>query len=303
MWKFGYGSNMSQDFLRKKKALNPLDSRRTVIRGFSLSFPEGRGIDLVEPTFATLKRQPDGEVHGVSTLLSRSDADKLDQQERTYNIEVANARVYGSGDELAVEVYVPSRPLSPDHPEGACSARYRDVLVRGAVENDLEPRWVAKLRALPTYTPSEETLGRRAALPSPSALPSMSIAELARHDGSTEGLPVLTSACGYIFEHVPIFRVYRGRDITQRNLLHHRGINLDENDDRGRSPFPRLSALSPVELEYVLQNRDRLIAKSPPPVAVLREFWEEQEAELDGVFRDNAMSRLGGGGRGGGVAA
>ena len=58
IWKFGYGSNMSQDFLRIKKRLNPIESRRTVLHGFTLSFPEGRGIDFVEPAFATLKRYP-----------------------------------------------------------------------------------------------------------------------------------------------------------------------------------------------------------------------------------------------------
>ena len=75
VWKFGYGSNMSVEFMRSKKGLNPLDSHRTILKGFTLSFPEGRGIDFVEPCFATLKRDPEGIVHGVSTLLSLDDAD------------------------------------------------------------------------------------------------------------------------------------------------------------------------------------------------------------------------------------
>ena len=73
-WKFGYGSNMSQDYLRTKKALSPLRSVRTVLKGFSLAFPAGRGIDLVEPCFATLKRDPAGQVHGIATLLLPGDA-------------------------------------------------------------------------------------------------------------------------------------------------------------------------------------------------------------------------------------
>ena len=49
VWKFGYGSNMSLENLRQKKGLKPLDGKRVSIGGFSLSFPEGNGIDFVEP--------------------------------------------------------------------------------------------------------------------------------------------------------------------------------------------------------------------------------------------------------------
>ena len=158
VWKFGYGSNMSQDFLRTKKALDPLDSRRTILQGFRLSFPAGRGIDFVEPTFATLMRDPAGSVHGVCTLLSRDDADKLDRQEGgSYDIVVCPAKVYSTDEVIEAEVYVAKNQLPPDHPEGACSVRYRDVLVRGAEENELDPDWIAKLRALPTYAPSAVT--------------------------------------------------------------------------------------------------------------------------------------------------
>ena len=75
-------------------------------------------------------------------------------------------------------------------------------------------------------------------------------------------------------------------------MLHVRGINLDANDDGGKSPFPRLSQLTPAELEYALQNRDRLIHKCGSPVAVLREFWEEQDASLEGVYQSNTFSKL-----------
>ena len=105
VWKFGYGSNIDPDWLRSKKNLTPLDSRRCVLHGFALSFPSGRGIDFVEPTFATLKRDPEGLVHGVSHLLSRQDADTLDRQEGSYAVEVHEV-VHG----MAVEVYAPKRP-------------------------------------------------------------------------------------------------------------------------------------------------------------------------------------------------
>ena len=118
VWKFGYGSNMSMDFLRSKKGLNPLECRASILKGFSLSFPEGKGIDFVEPCFATLKRDPNGVVHGASVLFPYEDKIKLDKQERGYNIEINNITCYNNTT-LNVEVYVSKTPLALDFPEGA----------------------------------------------------------------------------------------------------------------------------------------------------------------------------------------
>ena len=39
---------------------------------------------------------------------------------------------------------------------------------------------------------------------------------------------------------------------------------------------------------------DRFIYKSEgqKPIAILKEFWEEQDTELKGVYTDNYLSRL-----------
>ena len=106
------------------------------------------------------------QVHGVSTLLSIEDAVSLDRQEgitgntgsgRGYTLASCDALTY-DGDSLQVEVYAPTRKRPDDHPEGTCSARYRDLLVRGAQENDLAASWIEKLKRLPIYTPSKATL-------------------------------------------------------------------------------------------------------------------------------------------------
>ena len=75
--------------------------------------------------------------------------------------------------------------------------------------------------------------------------------------------------------------MFKGRDVTFRNSLQRRGINLDANDDGGVSPFPQLLELEPHVLEYCLRFRDRFIEKSGDPVAVLAEFWDEQKGMSD----------------------
>ena len=293
VWKFGYGSNMGQEFLRHKKGLNPLDSKQSILHGFKLSFPKGKGIDFVEPSFAT-SRPAEGELlHGVSTLLSIEDAEKLNSQEavgRAYNIKICRVELYDKSS-LEVEVYVPTKPLAKDHPEGCCSTRYRDILVRGAMEANLDVEWIKHLQQLKTYTPSMETLALRASIPPVNTLPTMTIEQLRKHDGAQpEEFPHCISSCGYIFKHKTFFKVFHGRDVTFRNVLHSRGINLDANDDGGKSPFPRLSQLEPSALTYALHYRDRFMHKAGPPIAVLKEFWEEQEEiSVPGIFEGNTF--------------
>ena len=76
----------------------------------------------------------------------------------------------------------------------------------------------------------------------------MTRAELAKHDGRDKSRATLVSSCGYIFEHEPFISAFRGRDITHRNALHRRGVNLDANDDA--TVMARLSDLSADEREY-----------------------------------------------------
>jgi hypothetical protein len=285
----------SQEFLRTKKNLSPITSERSILRGFSLSFPAGRGFDLVEPSFATTKVNPDDLIHGVSTLFTIKDAVSLNSQEAVgsaYNLEVHKVLLYDGVTELDVEVYVPAKPLPLEFPEGECSTRYRDILVTGAKEAGLDEAWIQKLESLPVYTPSTETLAKRQLVPPVSSLPRMTIAELAQHNGSSEAHPHYISSCGYIFRYKDFFTIYHGRDITFRNCLQRRGINLDSNDDGGKSPFPRLSRLEPEVLEYALQYRDRFIHKAGIPIAVLAEFWQEQDASLEGVYSGNILSKL-----------
>ena len=288
VWKFGYGSNISPEFVRNKKNLNVLDYRRCILKGFALSFPAGRGIDYIEPCFATLRKEKDAEVHGTCLLLPSEDGLKLDRQEGAYNVESHECIIYQDDDPvdekfvLSAEVYCPRNPEPEGNPQGACSKRYRNILADGAKLMKLAPEWIEKLENLPYYSPSEETLKKRSELPiftKKPDLPEFSIAELKKYDGSDEKLPVYTAVCGYVFEDKPFFKIYWGRDVTLRQCLQRRGISLDLNDTGGIPPFPNLKELGekePEVLEYCLQQRDRMFIKAGSAVGVLKEFWEDQ---------------------------
>lgn len=293
IWKFGYGSNLSPEFARTKKSLEVLDFRRCILKGFALSFPKGGGIDYIEPSFATIRKEennPEAVVHGTCLLLSQESAERLDNQERAYNVEKHVCEIYAGDDKvdgkmtLTAEVYCPRRLEAEGFPQGPCSERYRDILRDAAKSVKLDDSWIKKLQNLETYTPSDKTLKLRATLPifkPKDGLPAMTIEELKTFNGQDPNKPdIHVSICGYIFENNPIFKVYAGRDYTFRMMLQRRGISLDKNDDGGVSPFPILAKVSreePKVLEFALQARDRMMAKSGEPKFILKEFWEEQE--------------------------
>ena len=115
-------------------------------------------------------------------------------------MEVCTAIVYGTDEEVEVEVYTPKKPLALDHPEGACSRRYLNLLIKGAKECDLAADWISMLESLPVYVPTEETLAKRQKMPSLSDLPVMTIEELAAHNGDDPEKSIYVSSCGYIFK-------------------------------------------------------------------------------------------------------
>jgi cation transport regulator ChaC len=98
VWSFGYGSNMNPRHLEDQKGVKVLDHTPAILKGYRLTF-EHKGMPLVEPSFATVKEgAPSDEVHGVAFLVSKSDYDRLDKIEVTYegcekNFEAYDGRV------------------------------------------------------------------------------------------------------------------------------------------------------------------------------------------------------------------
>jgi hypothetical protein len=123
-------------------------------------------------------------------------------------------------------------------PEEPCSARYLNVLVSGAREAGLDPGYIERLAARPTYKPSAHTLALRAQLPELGSLPPMTVEELAATKESVDEddpeSPVHTSIHGYVLR-LPksnvFFKSHRGRDLTARFTRHFRGI-VSERTER-----------------------------------------------------------------------
>jgi len=273
VWKFGYGSNLSPTFLEAKKGFKVYEWHPAKLSGWALVF-NMVAFRFTEPAFANIVPGDAtwDSVHGSICLLSKSDCEVLDNQERAYQNKIVTVQVY-DGRELEVEAYVGKETASPAHIFP--SKRYLNLIIDGAKEVGLEQDYIDILCSLPSYTPSPKVLRARKAIPRFEDLPKMTIAELAERKEESEAGPPLSSILGYIFNSRIMFKFYYGRDTTFRRLLHYRGISMDLNDDGGKSPFPVQADLSEDELEYLWQSIDEYLSKGSI-VAVLKEYWDDQ---------------------------
>ena len=106
----------------------------------------------------------------------------------------------------------------------------------GARQANLNPGYIAKLEGQATYAAPPHVLELRSRRLAPSALPPVTLEELAAHgDGSDD---VWTGALGYVVRPKAIFfSSHKGRDLTTRMLMQFHGIPMDDNDDRWVGSF------------------------------------------------------------------
>ena len=270
---------MNVQSLEEKKHVKILDSVPSILKDHRMAFNVG-GIHHVEPFFAGLVESPGDEVHGLAFCMDMESMENLDRNEG-YN---PNGKGYGGykksfvkfqaydGRVLDGYVYMNKSPPGPD---GVPSSRYRGVLVKGAKQVGLDAKYIEKLQAHQVYQPDEATMNARMQRPDPDDLPEITVEELA-------GNKDWVSALGYVLAPDGGFSSHRGRDVTTRNLMQHHNISMDDNDDRGRPPYPLVKDLNAEELEYVTRWLDRYSLNKDgttrPFIGYLKEFKEQQKS-------------------------
>ena len=184
---FGYGSNLSVVSLRAK-GVDPLFSEPAVLEGWKITF-DIPDFFAVEGGTGNVAATPGAVVHGVLHACRSSDLETLDRLEAidvSYRRAAMTVTTYG-GRRVRAYVYVGI----PDvlDPTLRPSARYRSILVDGASEMRLDPRYVSALRQTPVlpraavapFTPSVEEARR------------FTLAQVGRD-------PSLTALYGHVFD-------------------------------------------------------------------------------------------------------
>lgn len=146
LWYFAYGSNMTLDIFRGRRALEPLETTWGWLAGYRLCFdiPVGPG----ERGVANLEADASARTCGVLYLLDPESAERLDRTEGVHNgvyhrlpVTVTTA----PGDPVVAFAYHSARRRPGRKP----SPRYMGLLLAGAREHGLPSDYVDYLCALP----------------------------------------------------------------------------------------------------------------------------------------------------------
>ena len=132
---------MSSAVFEERREMRAIDKRIGRLQGYALAFNQP-GLPFLEPGFANIRSDRNGEVHGVLWKISADDFARLDLHEGggdAYDRLVV--RVDTDEGRINARTYITQQVIEGLRP----SRRYRDLLVQGAREAGLEPGYIARL--------------------------------------------------------------------------------------------------------------------------------------------------------------
>lgn len=171
VWYFAYGSNMQPATFAGRRGIAPRRALAARARGWQLVLDKPPLVPIGE-SFANLVAAPESEVYGVAYEITTDDLAHVDLTEGVLignytRVEIAVEPLVGTpdlasppsaGEPTRAFTLVADKRASDLKP----SDRYMALLIGGAEHHGLPTPWIAKLRAIPTRTPSLESTAARA---------------------------------------------------------------------------------------------------------------------------------------------
>ena len=142
---FGYGSNMSTQYLVKRRKIIPVSSNVGVLEGYQLIMNMG-GPNFLEPSFANIRKRKGYSVEGVVHEIYEKDLQKIVNTEGE-DYEVVTLLIYVSGKKKTAYTLIYKTNETKDIPP---SKRYLKILVRAAKENNLSESYIKNLERRPS---------------------------------------------------------------------------------------------------------------------------------------------------------
>jgi len=263
-----------------------------VLQHYTLAFNLS-GVQYVEPAFAGLREEEDGEVHGTAFCMDRENEARLDRVEGlgiAYRKERVNLRGY-DGAQMEGFVYLPLVDM-----EGLPSARYLGILCRGAREAGLSQHYIAMLESREVYRPEREEQViriRKEREEQLKRLPEMTLVQLetkGREEGWTSILGMVVTLPSRPDPKLCIVWQYavstnmetqdmtpgQGREVTYNLVTHYRGttkLELGHQDQK----LPVVAELTKQEVDYVEGWLDHfMLCGGSTLVGRLKEFIVKQ---------------------------
>ena len=141
---FGYGSNMSTQYLIKRRKIIPVSSMVGVLKGYQLIMNMG-GPNFLEPSFANIRKCKGFNVEGVVHEIDQRDLQKIVNTEGE-DYELVKLSIYVSGKKMMAYTLIYKTNETRDIPP---SKRYLKILISAAKANNLSTNYIESLERRP----------------------------------------------------------------------------------------------------------------------------------------------------------
>ena len=142
---FGYGANMSKDYLQKRRRVFPTETFHGVLKGYKLVM-NMEGPNFIEPSFANIMKSSNEKIEGLLSKITEKELNQIINSEGVnYEIEDILVDVDDKKVRAKTLIYKTSK-LSVTAP----SRRYMKILIDAAVKNKLSEDYIEKLKKHPS---------------------------------------------------------------------------------------------------------------------------------------------------------
>ena len=137
---FGYGSNMSQEYLEKVRNVYPTKSTIAYLKDYTLKI-NLKGPNFVEPGFANISYQSGSKVEGILHEISDLELKKIIASEGP-EYEVSEITVYTDDKSYLAKTLIWPTDLLEELPT---SRRYLNLLLKAAKKNGLSDGYIKEI--------------------------------------------------------------------------------------------------------------------------------------------------------------
>ena len=141
---FGYGSNMSTQYLIKRRKIIPISSQVGVLEGYQLIMNMG-GPNFLEPSFANIRKCKGFSVEGVIHEIDEKDLQKIVNTEGE-DYELVKLSIHANGKKKTAYTLIYITDETKDIPP---SKRYLKILISAAKANNLSTNYIESLERRP----------------------------------------------------------------------------------------------------------------------------------------------------------
>ena len=145
LYYFGYGANMSKEYLQKRRRVFPTETLPGTLNGYRLIM-NMEGPNFIEPSFANIIEAPNEYLEGILSRITEKELNRIINSEGVnYELIDINVKAEKKSYHAKTLIYKTNK-LASTPP----SRRYMKILIKAAINNNLSVSYIEKLKKHPS---------------------------------------------------------------------------------------------------------------------------------------------------------